>query len=97
MTADRLAEIKERLHAYKHWKEKAGDSIDDTHAPDIDWLISEIERMQKRAERLKEALQFYADSEEYPPKEISEQYNTPNLKCVVFDFGGTAREALKDG
>lgn len=40
--ADRLKEIRERLEAYCHWKKVSGESIEDTHAPDVIYLLERI-------------------------------------------------------
>jgi hypothetical protein len=45
----RFEQIRERLHAYKHWKEKAGEAIDETHAPDMDYLLRRVGRLEKFA------------------------------------------------
>lgn len=57
------------------------------NSDDFNKLISVVKDMR-------EALDWYSLAEEYPPKEITERYNTPNLRMIVFNQGAIARETL---
>lgn len=41
----RIEEIKQRLEAWVHWQMEAGRSIDETHVPDMRFLLEEIDRL----------------------------------------------------
>ena len=60
----RLEAIKDRLAAYKHWKEKSGESLDETHAPDMDWLINRVESQMEIIQRCKDISEGFQE----PPK-----------------------------
>lgn len=53
MSTDRLAEIKARLEAYKHWgRVNGGGDYADGPGPDLEFLLSEVERLSAEVERL---------------------------------------------
>ncbi len=48
---DRLEEIKNRLHAWTHWQRAAGNSVEETHVPDMQWLIDQLAAVTAERER----------------------------------------------
>lgn len=69
---------------------------------DIDWLIEQAERaheLEEKNNRLREALEFYADKENYEMEAIiplNPNAKTLKLSMVDWDCGDKAREALEE-
>lgn len=40
--SNHLEEIRARLHAWTHWQRAAGKSVEETHVPDMEWLLSQL-------------------------------------------------------
>jgi len=77
-----LEDIKERFAKYQ-----TDYNLNDE---DVEWLIQQVERLEKENKRLREALEFYADENSYRKIGFAELYS-PAEK----DFGQKARQALE--
>lgn len=88
----RIDEIKERLHAYKHWKEKAGESVEETHAPDMDYLLAKIERYEAALKLSAVRLEILTGR----LKACNEETGKHELIDEAESFCIEAREALKE-
>ena len=53
----RLKNIEALLAAFKHWKLKAGDFIEDSHVPDMEWLITELKSSLAREKIMRDCLE----------------------------------------
>jgi hypothetical protein len=95
--------MKERMEEIKEWRQQ------DTYEPwsalseadvNIDWLISELEKTRAENERLKEALEFYADPETYRSHELTwraddKRHSTSIMgPAINQDRGRWARKAI---
>jgi len=60
MAPKELDQIESRLKAFIHWKKKSNESIDETHAPDVMYLISELRKAWAQLEIAKEGLESAA-------------------------------------
>lgn len=67
---------------------------------DISELLAEVERVQTENERLRKALEFYADAQSYEYEILDVKEDGTELchePTVIFDDGKRAREALQNG
>ena len=91
MSKERLEEIKKELEL--DWS----DISYVVNQDDVKWLINLVEKLEQQNKRYREALEFYADENNYreqelkgivPPRPIT-------FKPILHDYGSIARQALE--
>ena len=81
---DKLKEYIETDDGNWFWRQESG-----VHMNMVDSAIREIERLQAEVDRLREALGFYADEQNY-------HHPLNNVFCeILSDMGGLARKTLQ--
>ena len=74
-----------------------GYTIWDMSEDDLTWLVEQAERvegLEGKIERYREALEFYADRENYEPEHYDP--DTHDYTSIIYhDKGATARKALE--
>ena len=92
---------KERLELLKRnreWTEATGGKFYTVDSDDYKWLIKHAERaheLEKQNKRYREALEFYADRENYEPDHYDPDTHD-YTSMIARDKGATARKALEE-
>lgn len=87
----------ESLKRNREWTEATGGKFYTVDSDDYKWLIKQAERVQeleRKIERYREALEFYADKENYEPEHYDPDTHD-YTSMIDHDKGATARKALE--
>lgn len=87
-----LEDIKERFAKYQTDYNLNGE--------DVEWLIQQVERLEKENKRLREALEFYANEKSWMNREVTilmdgEPTDVEDCPAIFDDGGNIARKALE--